>query len=37
MSGDYLKSLGWEPKIKFSERVQQVVDWTLANDRWLRK
>jgi dTDP-glucose 4,6-dehydratase len=37
MSGDYLKSLGWEPKIKFSQRVQQVVDWTLANDRWLRK
>jgi len=37
MSGDYLKSLGWEPKIKFSERVQQVVEWTLANNRWLRK
>jgi dTDP-glucose 4,6-dehydratase len=37
MSGEYLKSLGWEPRIKFSERVKQVVDWTLENKRWLRK
>lgn len=37
MSGAYLKSLGWEPKIKFSERIKQIVDWTLANDRWLIK
>lgn len=37
MSGDYLKSLGWEPRIKFSERIKEVVDWTLANNRWLRK
>lgn len=37
MSGDYLKSLGWEPKIKFSERVKEVVQWTLHNNRWLCK
>lgn len=37
MSGDYLKSLGWEPRIKFSERVKEVVEWTLKNNRWLRK
>ncbi len=37
LSGDLLKSLGWEPKIKFSDRVKEVVDWTLANTRWLRK
>ena len=37
MSGDYLKSLGWEPRIKFSERVKQVVNWTLQNERWLAK
>ncbi len=37
LDGGLLKSLGWEPKIKFSERVKEVVEWTLANDRWLRK
>jgi dTDP-glucose 4,6-dehydratase len=37
LNGDLLKSLGWEPKIKFSERVQQVVEWSLANKRWLNK
>lgn len=37
LSGDLLKSLGWEPKIKFSDRVKEVVDWTLVNTRWLRK
>jgi len=28
--------LGWEPRIKLSERIKETVDWTLANDRWLR-
>jgi len=37
LDGSLLKSLGWEPKIKFSERVKEVTDWTLANTRWLRK
>jgi dTDP-glucose 4,6-dehydratase len=37
MSGDYLKSLGWEPKIKLSERITGMVQWSLANTRWLRK
>ena len=37
LDGGLLKSLGWEPKIKFSERVKEVTDWTLANERWLRK
>ena len=32
-----LKSLGWEPKIKLSERIKEMVQWTLENDRWLRK
>jgi dTDP-glucose 4,6-dehydratase len=36
LSGDYMRSLGWEPKIALSERITQVVEWTLANDRWLR-
>ena len=37
LSGELLKGLGWEPKIKFSERVKEVVEWTLVNNRWLRK
>jgi dTDP-glucose 4,6-dehydratase len=37
LDGGLLKSLGWEPRIKFSERVKEVTDWTLANTRWLRK
>ena len=37
MSGDYVKSLGWEPKLKLSDRLREVVEWTLANERWLRK
>lgn len=37
LDGNLLKSLGWEPRIKFSERVKEVVEWTLANNRWLRK
>ena len=36
LSGEYMKSLGWEPKIALSERISQVVQWTLANERWLR-
>jgi dTDP-glucose 4,6-dehydratase len=37
LDGGLLKSLGWVPKIKFSDRVKEVTDWTLANTRWLRK
>ena len=35
LDGNLLKKLGWEPKIKFSERINQVVQWSLANERWL--
>jgi dTDP-glucose 4,6-dehydratase len=37
LSGELLKGLGWEPQIKLSERVKEVVGWTLVNTRWLRK
>jgi dTDP-glucose 4,6-dehydratase len=37
LDGSLLKKLGWEPKIKLSERIRDMVHWTLANDRWLRK
>ena len=37
LDGGLLKELGWEPSIKLSDRVVEVVEWTLANTRWLRK
>ena len=37
LDGGLLKSLGWEPKIKLTERIKGMVDWTLANERWLSK
>lgn len=37
LDGGLLKSLGWEPKIKLSERIAGMVQWTLENDRWLKK
>ena len=36
MSGDYLKSLGWQPRVRLSDRIQQVVLWSLANPHWLK-
>ena len=30
------KELGWEPKISIDERINQVVRWTLENERWLK-
>jgi dTDP-glucose 4,6-dehydratase len=35
LSGERMKQLGWVPKIAFSERIKQVVDWYLKNDEWL--
>ena len=37
LDGGLLKQLGWEPKIRLSERIKEMVKWTLENDRWLRK
>jgi dTDP-glucose 4,6-dehydratase len=36
LSGNYMRELGWEPKITLSERISEVVNWTLENERWLR-
>jgi dTDP-glucose 4,6-dehydratase len=35
LSGEFMKSLGWEPKIELTERIKQVVDWTLLRSDWL--
>ena len=37
LDGGLMKSLGWEPKIKLSERIEGMVKWTLENPRWLNK
>ena len=36
LSGEYMKSLGWEPKYSFDTRIEQMIKWTLKNDRWLK-
>ena len=35
LDGGLMKSIGWEPKLKFSERIQQVSDWYLIRNEWL--
>jgi len=36
LSGEYMKSLGWVPKYDFDVRLEQMVNWTLRNDQWLK-
>lgn len=36
LSGERMKKLGWEPSVKFSERIEQIVKWYMANPNWLR-
>jgi dTDP-glucose 4,6-dehydratase len=36
LSGNYMRELGWEPKISLTQRISEVVNWTLENERWLR-
>ena len=35
ISGQLLKSLGWEPTTKLSERIIEFSRWMLNNPRWL--
>jgi dTDP-glucose 4,6-dehydratase len=35
LSGDYLKRLGWTPKISLHDRITSVVEWSLNNPKWL--
>jgi len=37
ISGELLKGLGWEPKTKLSERIEEITRWMLDNPRWLDK
>jgi len=35
LSGEKMKKLGWTPSIKLTQRIKQVVDWSLENDNWI--
>ena len=35
LSGKKMKKLGWQPSIKLTERIKQVVDWSLNNENWI--
>ena len=35
LSGEKMKKLGWQPSIKLTERIKQVVEWSLENDNWI--
>jgi dTDP-glucose 4,6-dehydratase len=36
LSGEYMRGLGWEPKVSLRERLEEVVHWTLEHDMWLQ-
>ena len=36
LDGNLMKKLGWEPTVSIEERIDQVVNWTLKNKRWLK-
>lgn len=36
LSGDKMKMMGWEPQKSVKERISEVVNWTLENDRWIK-
>ncbi len=35
LSGEKMKKLGWEPSIRLTERIKQVVEWSLKNQNWI--
>ena len=34
LSGEKMKKMGWEPQ-NIRSRITEVVEWTLANERWI--
>ena len=36
LDGKLMEELGWSPKINIDERINQVVNWSLNNERWLK-
>lgn len=35
LDGNYMRSLGWEPRFTLQERIKEVVDWSLDNKEWI--
>lgn len=35
LSGEFMKSLGWEPRFSLQDRIKEVVDWSIANQDWI--
>ena len=35
ISGEKMKLLGWSPKIKLRDRIEQLVKWSLDNENWI--
>lgn len=35
LDGGFMKSLGWEPKLSFKERINEVVTWSINNKEWI--
>ena len=35
LSGEYMKSLGWEPKVSLQDRISEVVSWSLEHQEWI--
>ena len=35
LSGEKMKKLGWTPSIKLTQRIKQVVEWSLMNENWI--
>lgn len=35
LSGNLMRSLGWEPRVALSDRIKEVSDWFLNNTPWL--
>jgi nucleoside-diphosphate-sugar epimerase len=31
-----MESLGWKPKISLRDRIKDMVQWSLENDKWLK-
>ena len=35
LSGEKMRKMGWEPQ-NIRDRIREVVEWTLANERWIK-
>ena len=35
LSGEKMQKLGWQPSIKLTQRIKQVVEWSLNNQNWI--